>query len=133
MPEPAVPLSVVLDTNAAMMPFQFRLNLDEELGRLLGAYRIIVPSRVLHELKALARTKPKARAALALVRRRGYRVVPVEGKGDDAVVQLAVQERAVVLTNDGALRRALREAHVPTIYLRSRRHLVLEPGGVLDP
>ena len=39
-------LRVVLDANALMLPFQFSINLDVELGRLLGECDVYVPSSV---------------------------------------------------------------------------------------
>ncbi len=113
---------VVLDTNALMMPFQFRLNLDAELERLLGPFEGIVPSSVLEELE---RTKPErtARAARALASK--YRVFETEEKGDAAILSVAQELRAAVVTNDKRLGSKLRALKLPVIYLRSRAHLVL--------
>ena len=38
-----VPRTVLLDANALLMPFQFRINLEAELRRLLGDVDIVVP------------------------------------------------------------------------------------------
>lgn len=119
---------VLLDTNALMMPFQFSINIDEELGRLLGLFEIRIPSKVFHELKALAKSNPTAKSAMALLRARRWPVDEVEGSGDEAVVNHAVKARAIVVTNDAELRRALRLNGVPTIYLRSRRKLEFDEG-----
>ena len=37
-------MRVVLDANALMMPFEYKINLDLELLRLLGEYEAYVPS-----------------------------------------------------------------------------------------
>src|SRR5207247_5187201 len=58
--------AVVLDANALLLPFQFRVNLEAELRRLLGEHEILVPSAVLDELKGLARSLREARSALKL-------------------------------------------------------------------
>ncbi|RLF65227.1 MAG: twitching motility protein PilT, partial [Thermoplasmata archaeon] len=42
---------VVADTNFLLAPFQFRFNLEYELERVLGGYKIVIPKRVLNELK----------------------------------------------------------------------------------
>ncbi len=55
---------VVLDTNALLMPFEQRLNIDSQLRELLGDPEVFVPGPVIGELK---RSKNKfARAALQL-------------------------------------------------------------------
>lgn len=115
------PLLVLLDANALMMPFQFTLDLEDELVRLLGAYRAAVPSSVIRELEGLEPSNSTAKAALRLASR--FPVMEVEGEGDDAVLALARAERAAVLTNDRELRRRLREADLPVIYLRERSRL----------
>lgn len=46
--------AVVLDTNALLMPYQFDINIEKELNRLLGVCRIIVPRSVVEEVEKLA-------------------------------------------------------------------------------
>ena len=116
--------SVILDANALLLPFQFRVNLEAELRRLLGDHEILVPSPVLDELKGLSRSVREAKGALKLADR--FRVFDVEGSADDAILDAAEQLKAVVVTNDAALLRRLRAARVPRIFLRSRTHLVAE-------
>ena len=123
------PILVLLDANALMMPFQFTLDLEDELVRLLGDYRAAVPSSVVHELEGLASSNPAAKAALQLASR--FPVMKVAGRGDDAVLDLARSEGAAVVTNDRNLRRRLREVNLPVIYLRERSRLEavgLPPG-----
>ena len=114
--------TVVLDTNALLMPFEVRINLDIALRELLGESRIIVPGPLIGELKHLKHRY--ARAALMLARR--YEIIPTVASGDNSVIELAVKEGAYVLTNDKELRRRLRKENVPLIYLRSGRHRVVD-------
>ncbi len=106
------------------MPFQFRINLEAELRRLLGDVDLAVPSPVLEELRLLATHDRDARAAERLAGR--YRVIDAPGGADDALLDLAVALRAVVVTNDQPLLDRLKKEGVPRAYLRSRSHLVLE-------
>jgi uncharacterized protein len=115
---------VLLDANALLMPFQFSLNLDAELRRLLGDVDVVVPGPVRAELSGLARDDRTARAAERLARR--YRTIESAGAADDALVELAKTLKAVVVTNDQPLLDRLRQAGIPRISLRSRNHLVLE-------
>jgi hypothetical protein len=114
---------VVLDANALMMPFQFGLNIDLELGRLVPGCEMVVPSSVMDELKAvLERTKdPHARSALSLAPK--YRCINVEGSCDDAVLELARRLGAVVVTNDRGLRARAQAAGLKVIGLRGKNHL----------
>ena len=116
--------AVVLDANALLLPFQFRVNLEAELRRLLGDPEIYVPTPVLDELKGLARSLREARAALKLAAK--FQVVDVQGGADDAILEAASRLSAVVVSNDAALLRRLKEARIPRIFLRSRSHLVGE-------
>lgn len=104
------------------MPFQFKLNLDHELKRLFGDIPVFVPSSVLGEL---ANTLDKnGRAALALAR--NYQIVETELRGDDAVIEIALQRSAAVVTNDRELIQRLKERRVPVVRLRSERYLVAD-------
>ncbi len=116
--------TVLLDTNALLLPFQFRLNLEAELRRLLGEHEALVPSPVLDELRGLTKSTKEARAALRLALT--FRTLPAEGDADDAIFDAARRTGALVLTNDAVLLRRLKEAGVPRIFLRSRSHLVVE-------
>ena len=81
---------IVLDANALMMPFQFKLNLDKELKRLLGEVPVFVPSSVLDELSRLETRE--AKAALALARK--YRNVETSMSGDAGVIDVAQRKDA---------------------------------------
>src|SRR5438046_10701451 len=77
-----VPRLVLLDANALLMPFQFRVNLNREIQRLLGDADVAVPKPVLAELELLAERDREARAGLRLARR--YRVLDATGSCDQA-------------------------------------------------
>jgi rRNA-processing protein FCF1 len=106
------------------MPFQFRINLDVELLRLVGECDILVPSSVLGELRKMEETTKDAKAALTLAQK--YEVVEVEDSGDVSLLTLARKRKGIVVTNDKELIEELKRSRIPVIYLRSRTHLVLE-------
>jgi rRNA-processing protein FCF1 len=108
-----------------MMPFQFSINLDLELQRLLGSFEVVVPSSVIVELGRVAVEQKASQAKGALKLAEKYRVHPVPGTGDDAVLAAAMKLGAVLLTNDAGLRRRARAAGLRTICLRGRSHLEL--------
>lgn len=106
------------------MPFQFRLNLEAELRRLLGDVDIAVPTPVLEEVRLLATHDRDAKAAERLASR--YRAVEGHGSADDALLDLGRALHAVVVTSDQPLLDRLKKDGVPRVFLRSRSHLVLE-------
>lgn len=116
--------TVVLDTNALLMPFEVGINLDSEVRGILGDVRFVVPGPLVGELKHLQASNRFAKAALALARSR--EIVQCEGHGDDAVIEVALREKGYILTNDKELRRRARTQHIPLLYLRSGTHLILE-------
>jgi len=113
---------VVLDTNVLMMVFQFQVDLEGELIRLLGAVEIIVPDSCVRELSGLS--DRKAKAALMLAQR--FKVMPAKGKGDDAVLGLAKELSAVLVTNDAQLRKRAKSEGLKVAHMRGRDHLALE-------
>jgi hypothetical protein len=115
---------VLLDANALLMPFQFRINLEAELRRLVGDADVAVPTPVLAELDAMRGRDRDARSAARLAG--SFRPIEGHGAADDALLDLATEHRGVVVTNDAALLGRLRASGIPRITLRSRNHLVLE-------
>ena len=126
-------IKIILDSNFLFVPFQFQIDIFEELEALVGRFEPVVLSTTLEELEALSRkssakTRRLALSALDLVKR--CRTVEVERKPqeshDDVVLRVAKEWRSPVATNDRTLRKRLREAEVATIFLRQRARLDIE-------
>ena len=120
--EGTVVIKVVLDTNALMMPFQFKVDLEGELVRHLGAVEVYVPQICLEELKRI--DDRKAKGALQLAKR--FKILPSQGKGDEAVLNLATELHAVLVTNDAELRRRAKSKGLRVAYLRGKDKLEVE-------
>ncbi|MFW6018869.1 MAG: PIN domain-containing protein [Halapricum sp.] len=122
-------MTVVLDTNALMMPVECDLRVFDELKRLLGSVDPIVPEQVLAELESLSggASEEATAASVGLDLADRCRVVEAGPEyADDAV--LAVAERDSVeyaVTNDRPLRERLLEAGVPVISLRGEHKLAI--------
>jgi rRNA-processing protein FCF1 len=125
--------TVILDTNALMMPVELDVRVFEELDRLLGSdAEYVVPRSVVAELEKLSAAGNGTEATAASVGRdlvSRCRVVETgESYADDAVVELAADEDGYVLTNDRPLRDRLLERGVRVIGLRGRNTLeITEP------
>ena len=122
---------VILDSNAIMMLFEFSIDLEDELARLLGKYHVIVPKPIIEELEFLSKhgkgkKKFIAKPALEFVSRYDVDSEDTDEKGDNAVFHLAKKLSGIVLTNDRVLRKRLRKESLHVIYLRGKNRLVLE-------
>jgi rRNA-processing protein FCF1 len=123
-------VAVLLDANMLMAQVQFRLDIFEALGNLIGACEPLILPEVLDELRGLAGSRGKdgaaARSALILA----GRCTVVEsgcGKGlvDEKILYYANTHGCMVATNDRRLRNALLGKGIPVISLSGRQRLVL--------
>ncbi len=123
-------MQIIADTNFLMLPGTFGVDILRELERLVERrFELLVPSPVVKELEQISahgrpRERTAARIGLSLARH-GV-VVRMRGEADDCIVRLAVKKGCAVGTTDSVLRRRLRRAGVPVIYLRQRSHLSLD-------
>lgn len=126
--------AVLLDTNALMMQFQFYLDVETELKRVIpGPFQVIVPSVVIDELQALmdkGDPKTAGEAQMSIELAKTFKVVEAEGSGDQAIIKLAEKLDGLVVTNDKILRARLRAKGIPNVHMRSKAFLSVEgfPG-----
>jgi rRNA-processing protein FCF1 len=126
---------VVLDSSSLFLPFQFRIDPVAETKRLLHKpLEFVVPGPVAEEIRRVLTigyggSKRDAKAALQYAER--FPQKPGRGQGDDAVLNMAIDERhagktAVIVTTDVGLRRRARAFHVPVLFMRNKGHLMLD-------
>lgn len=115
----------VLDTNALLLPFTDGTDLEEELVRILGAVRLVVPSSVVDELRGLADGdgKPAQAAGAALRFLQRCRVEPTGLPGDDGLLETARRLGAVVVTNDRAVQQEARRSGLTVVASRGEGRL----------
>lgn len=127
--------TVVLDTNALMMPVELDIRLFDELDRVLSdsegaGLEVVVPQAVIEELRELRESGGEEGMAASV----GYdlatdRCLPIDTEAayaDEAVAELAEQGTAdYVVTNDGPLQDRVLEASVPVISLRGTNTLAI--------
>ena len=124
-------MRVLLDTNALMMPAQFRIDLFDELRQLVGAFEPLVLEQGVKELEGLStglgRDGAAARCGLALAEKcRAVRPEhPVCGSADDQIIAYAAKDRCYVVTNDRQLREALLARGIGVISMRKQKRLEL--------
>ena len=121
--------TVILDTSALLMFFEFSFDWETELYRLLGAYRLVIPAAVIHELEILVmhrRGQKKAAAALKFIEKYDRIDDDEGGSADEALIQLAGKTKGIVVTNDTRLRQRLRKLGYPVVFLRGKKKLSLD-------
>ena len=122
--------TVILDSSAILMLFEFAIDLEKELTRLLGNYHIVVPTPIVRELEFLSengtgKKNAKAKASLKLIKK--YDAIDMEGRnGDDSVLELAKKINGIVVTNDRELRNRVKEMSLSVIFLRAKKKLVMD-------
>jgi len=129
-----LPIKVILDSNFLFIPLEFKVDIFEELMKLLNQnFDPILLSPTHRELLRIAEQgSPKMRklASLALKLAEKCRLVQVEPLSgethDDVIVRVAKEWVCPVATNDRELRKRLRKEKVPTIFLRQRAYLEAE-------
>jgi len=128
-----LPVKVILDSNFLMIPFQFNLDIFQEIEFLLQKrVDFIVPSAVKSELTGISARggegAPEASLALQIASR--CRVVEVSLEAgetvDDAIIKSSQKLGAVVATTDIELKNRLKTLKVPVIYLRDKSKLEVD-------
>ena len=121
---------VVIVSSAIMMLFEFSIDLEKELTRLIGSYHIVVPSPILKELKFLSENgkgKKKQIAKPALKLAQNFEVIEENSEtGDESVINLAKSYNGIVFSNDKEVRKKAKKEKLRTICLRSKNYLMLD-------
>jgi len=113
-----------------MMLFEFSIDLEKELTRLLGNYHLVVPKSIVSELEVLSKkgkgsNKTKAKASLELIKKFDT-INSNEKRGDDSILYVAKKTNGIVVTNDKELKKRLKEIAISVIFLRGKKKLVFE-------
>jgi rRNA-processing protein FCF1 len=123
-------IKIILDSNALFVPTKFKIDIFEEVKRLLNRnVQFVLLSPVKRELELLAeKDTPKFRreAVYALRLSEKCEYVAVEDHcetTDDVIVRVARSWNYPVFTNDRRLKKRLRDISVPVIYVRQKSRL----------
>jgi len=117
---------IILDTNFLTIPYQFNVDIFEEIDRIMEEdYELVTLDKVVEELKRMKKGKDAvaARIGLELIEKKNIKVIKTdEKKVDNAIVKLADKD-TIVATNDRVLREKIKNKNVKVLYLRSKKHL----------
>jgi rRNA-processing protein FCF1 len=121
-------ITVLLDTNCLLIPHQHGIDVFAEIERLVPEeHKVVTLSTVITELEGLVDSSHdgvSAKVGLKLAKEKGVEVIPSEGPVDDALVGFARAQRAIVCTNDAALRARIAKAGAQTMVMRGRKRLL---------
>lgn len=126
---------VIIDTNFLMIPFQFNVDIIEELERKLPAYDLIVPSCVVDELYGLSnnehgKTRLNAGMALKLVKNSPVEIREVALSENETVDDALLRISDVIATNDAQLKKRAKEHGISVVYLRQKKYIAID--GILS-
>jgi len=122
---------VILDSSMLMLPLEKKINITSELERIIPIdFEIVIPVIIIKELKKLVEesspsTKQKAQFALKLAKKYTILDSKTEVKADYELERLAEKHKAIIATNDTALRLRLRQKGLPVISLYGNNKLSL--------
>ncbi|MCD6575913.1 MAG: nucleotide-binding protein [Nanoarchaeota archaeon] len=115
---------IIFDTNFAIIPFQFKVDIYSELSRVIDEeYEMYFLNAATSELEKLKFGK----AALELMKQKGVRFVdfPIKNGIDNTILEFAKKENAIIATQDKELKRKASKEGLRTITLRQKKFLIL--------
>ena len=135
---------IIFDTNALFIPFEFKININFELDRIVGSYQIIIPTCVLSELKRLSKTERYGKLALELalknpqpawyppveeklLKKPNRHIAPLkydDNPVDNQILEIADELNGIVVTNDRTFLKILKKNNIRTISMRKKRFLI---------
>ena len=118
---------VILDTNFITLPAQFGVDIFGGIGEKIPNAKLVTISQVVDELGRLG---AKGKLGREMLQKFGVKVLKSKGKTDDALLELAVKNNAVLCTNDRELKKRALEKKTAVMFMRKKE--ILEIAGGLD-
>ncbi len=122
---------VVIDTNFFMVPFQFNVDIIDELEKALPSYKLTTPFFVINELKGLKRNnKGKIRLnadlALKLANSSNIEIKDISLENNETVDDALLRVSEVLATNDIELKKRARKKGITVAYLRQKKYIAID-------
>lgn len=122
---------VVIDTNFFMVPFQFNVDIIDELEKVLPSYKLTTPIFVINELKGLKRNnKGKIRLnadlALKLANSSNIEITDISLENNETVDDALLRVSEVLATNDIELKKRARKKGITVAYLRQKKYIAID-------
>lgn len=121
---------IVIDTNFFIIPFQFNVDIIEELRNKLPLYKLVTLNLVIGELEGLKNDKGKtslnASLALKLVKSSNIEIKDVSLEKDETVDDALLRVSKVLATNDKELKSRAKEKGISVVYLRQKKYINID-------
>lgn len=122
---------VVIDTNFFMVPFQFNVDIIDELEKVLPSYKLTTPIFVINELKGLKKNnKGKIRLnadlALKLANSSNIEIKDISLENNETVDDALLRVSEVLATNDIELKKRARKKGITVAYLRQKKYIAID-------
>ena len=122
---------VVIDTNFFMVPFQFNVDVIDELEKVLPSYKLTTTQFVVNELKGLkknnkGKTRMNAGLALKIATSDKIEIKNVPLLKDEAVDDALLRISKVLATNDIELKNRAKNKGITVAYLRQKKYIAIE-------
>ena len=122
---------VEIDTNFFMVPFQFNVDIIDELEKALPSYKLTTPIFVINELKGLKRNnKGKIRLnadlALKLANSSNIEIKDISLENNETVDDALLRVSEVLATNDIELKKRARKKGITVAYLRQKKYIAID-------
>lgn len=122
---------VVIDTNFFMVPFQFNVDIIDELEKALPSYKLTTPIFVINELKGLKRNNEgkirlNADLALKLANSSNIEIKDISLENNETVDDALLRVSEVLATNDIELKKRARKKGITVAYLRQKKYIAID-------
>lgn len=122
---------VVIDTNFFMVPFQFNVDIIDELKKVLPSYKLTTPIFVINELKGLKRNNKgkirlNANLALKLANSSNIEIKDISLNDNETVDDALLRVSEVLATNDIELKNRAKKRGITVAYLRQKKYIAID-------
>ena len=122
-------MKIIFDTNFCMVPFEFKVDVIDELNRIMPeGYEIIIPDLVKKELKEIANSTGKrsiaAKSALEMIKEfKEVKIKKLDGV-DRSIIEYAKKNNCIIATQDKKMKSIARKLDIPIITMRQKKYLI---------
>ncbi len=124
---------VVIDTNFFMAVFQFKIDILDELKKVVPSYKLTTPKFVISELEGLKTNKnqnirKQATMALKIAKSGDVEIMDVSTLNGESVddALLRISKSKILATNDIQLKKRAKEASIQVAYIRQKRYIAID-------
>ncbi|WP_409199454.1 PIN domain-containing protein [Methanobrevibacter sp. DSM 116169] len=114
-----------------MIPFQFNIDIIDELEKALPGYDLITPQFVIDELIGLKNNKKSkirvnANLALKITNSPSIKIKDIPLKDNESVDDALIRISKILATNDIELRKRAKAKGIVVAYLRQKRYISID-------